>query len=163
MTKRSPTARSYPVRVPRVAVGPLAPVVLGECSEWLAGLGYSPGSAAGVVNVLERLSWWMQRAGAKVDDIDADLLVRFLAVEGSRDRPCLAVTQWIGTVRRFLAAAGDLSEVGVEADSLTPAQAAVAQWCSWMHDQGGLIEKTIAARCRYAAGLVDLLLATDGC
>ncbi len=162
MTKRSPTARSYPVRVPRVAVGPLAPVVLGECSEWLAGLGYSPGSAAGVVNVLERLSWWMQRAGAEVDDIDADLLVRFLAVEGSRDRPCVAVTQWIGTVRRFLTAAGYLSAVGVEADSLTPAQAAVAQWCSWMHDQRGLIEKTIAARCRYAAGLVDLLIGTDG-
>ena len=52
MTKRSPTARSYPVRVPRVPVGPLAPMVLGECSGWLAGLGYSPGSAAGVVNVL---------------------------------------------------------------------------------------------------------------
>lgn len=162
MTKRSPTARSYPVRVPRVALGPLAPVVLGECSEWLAGLGYSPGSAAGVVNVLERLSWWMQLAGAEVDDIDADLLVRFLAVEGSRDRPCVAVTQWIGTVRRFLTAAGYLSAVGVEPDSLTPAQAAVAQWCSWMHDQRGLIEKTIAARCRYAAGLVDLLIATDG-
>ena len=38
MTKRSPTARSYPVRVPRVPVGPLAPMVLGECSGWLAGL-----------------------------------------------------------------------------------------------------------------------------
>ncbi len=28
----------------------------------MVGLGYSPGSAAGVVNVLERLSWWMQLA-----------------------------------------------------------------------------------------------------
>ena len=83
MTKRSPTARSYPVRVPRVPVGPLAPMVLGECSGWLAGLGYSPGSAAGVVNVLERLSWWMQLVGSGVDDIDEDLLARFLAVEGS--------------------------------------------------------------------------------
>ena len=85
MTKRSPTARSYPVRVPRVPVGPLAPMVLGECSGWLAGLGYSPGSAAGVVNVLERLSWWMQLVGAGVDDIDEDLLARHTA-KGRRRR-----------------------------------------------------------------------------
>lgn len=162
MTKRSPTARSYPVRVPQVPVGPLAPMVLGECSEWLAGLGYSPGSAAGVVNVLERLSWWMQLRGAEVDDIDADLIARFLAVEGSRDLPCVSVKQWIGTMRRFLTAAGYLSATGVQEDPLTPAQVAVADWCSWMREQRGLIEKTIAARCRYAAGLLDLLIATDG-
>jgi len=47
-------------------------MVLGQCSGWLAGLGYSPGSAAGVVNVLERLSWWMQLAGAGVDVFDAE-------------------------------------------------------------------------------------------
>jgi hypothetical protein len=134
VTKRSPTARSYPVRVPRVPVGPLAPMVLGECSDWLAGLGYSPGSAAGVVNVLERLSWWMQLAGAGVDDIDEDLLARFLAVERSRDLPCVSVTQWIGTMRRFLTAAGYLSAAVVQADSLTPAQTAVADWCSWMRE-----------------------------
>jgi len=85
-------------------------MVLGECSGWLAGLGYSPGSAAGVVNVLERLSWWMQLVGSGVDDIDEDLLARFLAVEGSRDLPCVAVKRWIGTMRRFLTAAGYLSE-----------------------------------------------------
>lgn len=162
MTKRSPTARSYPVRVPRVAVGPLAPMVLGECSQWMTGLGYSPGSVAGVVNVLERLSWWMQLVGAEVDDIDAELLARFLAVEGSRGRPCAAVTQRVGTMRRFLTAAGYLSAVGVQADSLAPVQAAVADWCSWMREQRGLTEKTIAARCRYAAGLLDMLIAADG-
>lgn len=162
MTKRSPTARSYPVRVPRVPVGPLAPMVLGECSDWLAGLGYSPGSAAGVVNVLERLSWWMQLAGAGVDDIDADLLARFLAVERSRDLPCVSVKQWIGTMRRFLTAAGYLSAAVVQSDSLTPAQTAVADWCSWMREHRGLTEKTIAARCHYAAGLLDVLMAADG-
>jgi site-specific recombinase XerD len=162
VTKRSPTARSYPVRAPRVRVGPLAPMVLGECSGWLAGRGYSPGSAAGVVNVLERLSWWMQLAGAGVDDIDEDLLARFLAVERSRDLPCVAVKQWIGTVRRFLTAAGYLSAAVVQANSLTPAQTAVADWCSWMREQRGLTAKTIAARCHYAAGLLDVLTAADG-
>jgi site-specific recombinase XerC len=162
VTKRSPTARSYPVRVPRVPVGPLAPMVLGQCSGWLVGLGYSPGSAAGVVNVLERLSWWMQLAGAGVDDIDEDLLVRFVAVEGSRDLPCVSVKQWIGTVRRFLTAAGYLSAAVVQSDSLTPTQTAVADWCSWMRVQRGLAEKTIAARCHYAAGLLDVLMAADG-
>jgi integrase len=161
VTKRSPTARSYPVRVPRVPVGPLAPMVLGECSGWLAGLGYSPGSAAGVVNVLERLSWWMQLAGAEVDDIDEDLLARFIAVEGSRDLPCVAVKQWVGTMRRFLTAAGYLSSVRVQSDPLTPAQTAVADWCLWMREQRGLAGKTIAARCHYASGLLDLLTA-DG-
>src|SRR6476659_6948844 len=57
-------------------------MVLGECSGWLAGLGYSPGSAAGVVNVLERLSWWMQLVGSGVEDIDEDLLARFLCDGG---------------------------------------------------------------------------------
>ena len=137
-------------------------MVLGQCSEWLAGLGYSPSSAAGVVNVLERLSWWMQLAGAGVDDIDEDLLARFVAVEGSRDLPCVAVKQWIGTVRRFLAAAGYLSAAVVQSDSLTPAQTAVADWCSWMREQRSLAEKTIAARCHYAAGLLDMLMAADG-
>ena len=162
MTKRSPTARSYPVRVPRVPVGPLAPMVLGQCSGWLAGLGYSPGSAAGVVNVLERLSWWMRLAGAGVDDIDEDLLARFVTVEGSRDLPCVSLKQWIGTMRRFLTAAGYLSAAVVQSDSLTPAQTAVADWCSWMREQRGLAEKTIAARCHYAAGLLDVLMAADG-
>jgi len=140
----------------------LAPMVLGECSEWLAGLGYSPGSAAGVVNVLERLSWWMQLAGAEVDDIDEDLLARFIAVEGSRDLPCVAVKRWIGTMRRFLTAAGYLSSVGVQSDPLAPAQTAVADWCLWMREQRGLAGKTIAARCRYASGLLDVLTAADG-
>jgi site-specific recombinase XerD len=162
VTKRSPTARSYPVRVPRVAVGPLAPMVLGECSRWLAGLGYSPSSAAAVVNVLERLSWWMQLVGAEVDDIDDDLLARFLADEGSRDLPCVAIKRWIGTMRRFLTAAGYLNLVGVQANPLTPAKAAVADWCSWMREQRGLTEKTIAARCHYAAGLLEVLMAADG-
>jgi len=140
----------------------LAPMVLGECSGWLAGLGYSPGSAAGVVNVLERLSWWMQLVGSGVDDIDEDLLARFLAVEGSRDLPCVAVKRWIGTMRRFLTAAGYLSATGVQADSLTPARSVVVDWCSWMREQRGLTEKTIAARCHYAAGLLDVLTAADG-
>ena len=162
MTKRSPTARSYPVRVPQVPVGPLAPMVLGQCSGWLAGLGYSPGSVGGVVNVLERLSWWMQLVGYGVDDIDEDLLARFLAVEGSRDLPCVAVKQWIGTMRRFLTTAGYLSAIGIQTDSLTPAQTAVADWCSWMREQRGLTEKTIAARCHYTAGLLEVLTAADG-
>jgi hypothetical protein len=59
VTKRSSTARSYPVRIPRVAVGPLAATVLGECSAWTVGQGYTQGSAAGIVNLLERLSMWM--------------------------------------------------------------------------------------------------------
>ncbi|WP_343577770.1 tyrosine-type recombinase/integrase [Mycobacterium sp.] len=162
MTKRSPTARSYPVRVPRTPVGPLAPLVLGECSRWLAGLGYSPGSAAAVVNVLERLSWWMQMVGAGVDDIDKDLLARFLEVEGSRDLPCRTVKRWISTVGKFLTATGYLSVTGDQADSPTPAQLVAAAWCSWMREQRDLTEKTIAARCHYAAGLLEVLMAADG-
>ena len=38
----------------------------------------------------------------------------------------------------------------------------MADWCSWMREQRGLTEKTIAARCHYAAGLLDVLTAADG-
>lgn len=162
MTKRSPTARPYPVRVPRVPVGPLAPVVLGECSRWLTGLGYSPGSAAGVVNVLERLSGWMQLVDVGVDDLDENLLARFLAVEATRDVPCVTVKRLSGAMRRSLVASGHLNSVGIKSDSLAPVQLVVTDWCSWMREQCGLTEKTIAARCRYAVGLLDVLAATDG-
>lgn len=162
MTKRSSTARSYPVRVPRVPVGPLAPTVLGECSRWLAAKGYSPGSAAGAMNVAQRLSMWMQAVGARVDDIDEELLVRFVAAERSRDRPCASVDPWIGALRRFLAAAGYLRTAEEDASQFTPAQAAAAEWCSWMRGQRGLTEKSTAAYCYYAAGLVDECTAADG-
>ncbi len=162
MTKRSSTARSYPVRIPRVAVGPLAPTVLGECSAWSAAQGYSPGSAAGISNLLGRLSAWMQEVGAGLDAIDEDLLAGFVAAELSRDLPCASVKRWTGTMRRFLASAGHLGVAGIEADQLTPVQVAVEDWCSWMCGQRGLAAKTIAAYCHYAAGLLDEMTAADG-
>ncbi|OLT20868.1 hypothetical protein BJF81_15835 [Ornithinimicrobium sp. CNJ-824] len=71
MTKRSPTARPSADRIPRVPVGPLAPTVLEEGRRWLDRQGYTPATAAGVVNLLVRLSVWMEEVGAEVDDIDA--------------------------------------------------------------------------------------------
>lgn len=162
MTKRSPTARPHADRIPRVPVGPLAPTVLGECSEWLAAQGYSPGSAAGIVNLLGRLSLWMREVGADVDDVGEELLDRFVAAERSRDFVCVTVKSSMGTMRRFLTAVGYLDLARAEADPVTRAQAAVAEWCAWMRDQRGLTEKTIAARCHYAAGLLDVVTAADG-
>jgi len=162
VTKRSATARSYPVRVPRLPVGPLAPTVLGECSRWFAARGYSPGSAAGAVNLAQRLSGWMQEVGAGVGEIDEELLARFAVAEGSRDLPCSSVKRWMGALRRFLAAAGYLRAAEVDEGQLTPAQAAVTGWCAWMRAQRGLTEKSIAAYCYYAAGLLDAVRAADG-
>jgi len=162
VTKRSPTARPHADRIPLVPVGPLAPTVLEECRRWLAGQGYSPGSAAGIVNLLARLSLWMQEVGAGVDDISEGLLNRFVVTERSRDFVCVTVKSSMSTMRRFLIDAGYLGVTDVDVGPLTPAQAAVAQWCSWMRDQRGLTEKTITARCHYAAGLLDVITATDG-
>ena len=81
MTKRSATARLYPVRVPRLPVGPLAPGVLDECSRWFAAKGYSPGSAAGAVNLAQRLSAWMQEVGVGIGELDEELLDRFVTAE----------------------------------------------------------------------------------
>ncbi|MEI2778056.1 MAG: hypothetical protein V9G19_19245 [Tetrasphaera sp.] len=100
MTKRSATARPYPVRVPRVAVGPLAPAVLSECSRWLAAKGYSSGSAAAVVDLAKRLSSWMHEVDVGVGGIDEELLARFVAAECARDRPCSSVNCWIGALGR---------------------------------------------------------------
>lgn len=162
MTKRSATARSYPVRIQRLSVGPLAPTVMDECSRWLTAKGYSPGSAAGVVNLAQRLSAWMQEVGAGVGEIDEDLLDRFVTAEGSRDRPCSSVKRWMGALRRFLAAAGYLRAAGANEGQLTPTQAAVTEWCTWMRVQRGLTEKSVARYCYYAAGLLDAVTATDG-
>lgn len=162
MTKRSPTARPHAVRIPRVPAGPLAPMVLEECSQWLAAQGYSPGSAAGVLNLLGRLSLWMREVGAGVDDVGEDLLARFVAAEHARDFVCVTLKSCMGTMRRFLTVAGYLPVVKGDAGPITPAQVAVTAWCSWMGDQRGLTTKTIAARCHYAAGILDVVTAADG-
>lgn len=162
MTKRSPTARPHADRIPRVPVGPLAPRVLAECRQWLAAQGYSPGSASGIVNLLGRLSVWMRDVGAGVDDLGEELLTRFVAAERSREFVCVTVKASMSTMRTFLTAAGYLGMSGAGAGPLTPAQAVVAQWCSWMRDQRGLTEKTIVARCHYAAGLLGAVTAADG-
>ena len=143
-------------------MGPLAPTVLDECSRWFAAKGYSRGSAAGAVNLAQRLSAWMLEVGAGVGEIDEELLDRFVTAEGSRARPCGSVKRWMGALRRFLAAAGYLRVAEVDAGQLTPAQAAVTEWCTWMRAQRGLTEKSIAAYCYYAVGLLDAVTAADG-
>ncbi|MDN5654557.1 MAG: tyrosine-type recombinase/integrase [Kocuria sp.] len=162
MTKRSPTARPHADRIPRVAVGPLAPTVLVECRKWLDAQGYSMGSAAGIVNLLGRLSLWMQGVGVGVDDISEELLDRFVAAERSREFVCVTVKSSMGTMRRFLTDSGYLCAGWAEADPVTPVQATVTAWCSWMRDQRGVTEKTIAARCYYAAGLLGVIMTADG-
>jgi integrase len=114
------------------------------------------------MNVAQRLSIWMQAVGAGVGGIDEELLVRFVAAERSRDRPCASVDCWIGAVRRFLAAAGYLRTAEEDPSQFTPAQAAAAEWCTWMRVQRGLTEKSIAAYCYYAAGVLDMVAAADG-
>jgi site-specific recombinase XerC len=143
-------------------MGPLAPRVLTECSEWLAVQGYSPRSAAGIVNLLGRLSQWMRGVGAEVDDISEEMLDRFVVAERSREFVCVTVKTSMSTMRRFLTDAGYLGVTDVDDGPVTPAQATAAEWCSWMRDQRGLSEKTIAARCHYAAGLLDVITARDG-
>jgi len=162
VTKRSPTARPHADRIPRIAAGPLTPVVLAECSEWLRAQGYSPGSAAGVVNLLRRLSMWMQNVDAGVDDIDEDLLGRFVAAERSRDLVCSTVKSSMGAARRFLTDAGHLTPGESDAGPATAVRAAVAGWCSWMRDERGLSAKTIGANRRFAAGLLDAITPAGG-
>lgn len=162
MTKRSATARPYPVRIPQVSAGPLAPTALEECRRWFTAKGYSPGSAAGAVNLAQRLSAWMHEIGAGVGDINEELLDRFVAAEGSRDRPCSSVKRWVGALRRFLTDAGYLRAAEVNEAQLTPAQAAVTDWSTWMQVQRGLTVKSIAAYRYYASGLLDAVTAADG-
>jgi site-specific recombinase XerC len=162
VTKRSLTARPYADRVPRQAVGPLATTVLSECACWLATQGYSPGSAAGVVNLLERLSLWMRDVDADIDDLDESLLVRFVAAEQSRPVVCVAVKNSMGTMRRFLNSAGYLRRSKTDVESPTSVEDALDHWRGWMRDERGLTEKTIAAHCRYAAGLLDVVTPAQG-
>ncbi|TFD55744.1 integrase [Cryobacterium frigoriphilum] len=162
MTEKSPTARPHVDPIPRVPVGPLAPAVLAECSSWLSEQGYSPGSAAGIVNLLVRLSLWMQAEGAGADQIGQALLDRFVASERSRAVVAASVTTCMGTMRRFLIAAGFFAASENEVCAVTEVQAAVTEWRTWMRDDGGLLEKTIDARCHYGAGLVDVVATSDG-
>ena len=161
MTKISPTARPHVDPIPRIPVGPLAPVVLAECSSWARGLGYSPGYAADIVNLLARLSVWMGDVDARIDEIDESLLDRFVASERARPVVAVGVTTHMGAVRRFLISAGYLT-IGEIDGAATEAQAAVTAWRAWMREDRGLLEKTIDARCYYGAGLVDTVTTAEG-
>lgn len=139
----------------------MAPTVVAECRAWLVAQGYTAGSAAQVLNLLGRLSLWMREVGAGTDDLSEEQLNRFVAAERSRDCVCTTVKTSMGTMRRFLTAAGYLQGARADTHAVTPAQEAIAQWRAWMRDQRGLTDKTIAARCRYAAGLLNMVTAAD--
>ncbi|GAC1610598.1 MAG: hypothetical protein NVS3B26_18230 [Mycobacteriales bacterium] len=66
--------------------------------------GLCAGSAAVIVNVFSRLSLWMLAVGAMVDDIDEELLARFVAHERSREVGCSGAMRAVGTMRGFLRA-----------------------------------------------------------
>ncbi|MDP9092238.1 MAG: tyrosine-type recombinase/integrase [Actinomycetota bacterium] len=114
------------------------------------------------MNVLSRLSMWMLAVGAELNDIDEVLLARFVAHERSREVPCTSTMRSLGTMLKFLRAAGYLQTADVAGGLMSPAQAAVAGWTSWMRDECGLTERTVSARVSYAAGLLDALADTDG-
>ncbi|WP_199183302.1 tyrosine-type recombinase/integrase [Cryobacterium sp. Y82] len=112
------------------------------------------------MNLLARLSLWMQTEGAGTDQIGQALLDRFVIWERSRTVVAAAVTTCMGTMRRFLIAAGYFA--ASENEVVTEAQAAVTEWRAWMRDDRGLLEKTIDARCYYGAGLVDVVTTPEG-
>ena len=162
MTKRSPTARPHVEPIPRVPAGPLASSVLAECRTWMTEQGYAQGSASNIVNLLARLSLWMQTESADIDDICEELLDRFVDFERSRPVVVSSLKTCMATLRKFLVSADYLAAHRAEASVATEAQRAVAQWCAWMHGERGLQDKTIQAHCYYSAGLVDLLTTDDG-
>lgn len=157
MTKRSPTARPYVDRIPKIPVGPLAPAVLDECRDWMAAQGYVPGTTAMLVNLLQRLSAWMQAEAADIDGICEELLERFIEFERARPVIASSVKTGMGTLRRFLRAAGYLLPP-TEPAPAKPSQLALAQWGSWMRTMRGLDEKTIRSNLYYAQGLIESIV-----
>lgn len=161
MTKRSPTARPYVDRIPKIPRGPLAPAVLAECRSWMTGQGYAQGTTQIIVNLLERLSAWMHSEGTGIDGICEELLERFVAYEQSRPVIATSVHTGIGTLRRFLAAVGYLPPAPTQAP-VTQTQVDLAQWGAWMRTVNGLGEKTVRRNKYFAAGLIDLMTSDEG-
>lgn len=163
MTKRSPTARSYVDRIPKVPRGPLAPTVLAECRSWMVGQGYAQGTTQIIVNLLERLSAWMHLEGTDIGGICEDLLERFVAYEQSRPVIATSVHTGMSTLRRFLAASGYLPPTQAPTHvPVTQAQVDLARWGAWMRTVNGLGEKTVRRNKYFAAGLIDLLTSDEG-
>jgi len=104
----------------------------------------------------------MQAEGAGVHEIEQTLLDRFVTSERSRIVVASTVTTCMGTMRRFLLAAGYLTPNENDTYAVTEAQAVVTAWRAWMREMLGLLERTIDARCYYGAGIVDVITAADG-
>lgn len=128
----------------------------------MAKQGYAQGTTKTIVNLLARLSLWMQTESLEIDDICEQLLNRFVDFERSRPVVVSSLQTCMGTLRKFLIAADYVAVSQAEASVETEAQRAVAQWCAWMRSERGLQDKTIQAHCYYSTGLVDLLTTDDG-
>lgn len=74
----------------------------------MATQGYVPGTTAILVNLLQRLSAWMQAEAVDIDGICEELLEQFVECEWARPVVATSVKTGMGALRRFLKAAGYL-------------------------------------------------------
>jgi integrase/recombinase XerD len=135
--------------------GPLAPLA-DDFATWLAGVGYTPGSAAQLLRRMARLSEWMMVAGVGVSDVNSSVVESFLADRHARGR---SLQLRVGGFDQLLGFLRDRSLVdpGAPVGSVSESAAAltITRFARYLEVERGLAARTIARYLPPARVFVD--------
>lgn len=149
--------------IPRLLVGPLTGSIV-ELVAWLKAEGYARSTATSVACTAARLSAWMATEGIVVEQLDDAVLTRFVTAQAQARVAHPSAAQRIVTVRKFLLAAGLLSDTvsRVKVEPVTPAQECLQRWTHYLRHERGLGPTTIREYRRWVEAFVTQLAEPDG-
>lgn len=149
--------------LPRLLVGPLSGMIV-DLVGWLKTEGYARGTVASVACTAARLSAWMATEGLAAERLDDALLTRFVAAQtrGPVRHPSSA--RRIVTVRKFLLAAGLVTEAAseVEVPAATPVLECLQRWGQYLRVERGLGQAAIGEYQRWVRAFVTGLAGPAG-
>ena len=157
---RGPASRALG-GIPRLAAGPLAGTVT-ELVAWMRTEGYAGGTALSVAGTAARLGAWMTSKQLEVEDLDEEVLQRFVATQttGGDQHPSSA--RRIVTIRKFLLATGSLPVVETPAAVLEAAGQALEAWAVQVRHEYGIGQGWLSEQARWTRGFLEQMTGADG-
>lgn len=124
--------------------GPLAPLA-GDFADWLASVGYTPGSAVHQLYRVARLSEWMAVEGLGVSAVNSAVVEEFLADRQARGHSVGWRAGAFDRLLEFLRDGGLVARVdGGEPPSESAAALVIARFARYLEIEHGLAVRTIA-------------------
>jgi site-specific recombinase XerD len=148
--------------IPRLDAGPLNGVVA-DLVSWLRAEGYAHGTIASVACTAARLGAWLKHTGRKIEDLDDELLHRFVRSQARGPRRHPSSARRVVTVSKFLTAAGLLAAADdPESVAVTPVELCLQDLESWLVDERGDGQGWIRESRRWVGPFLEQMTGADG-